>query len=246
MQLDSKVAIVTGGTRGIGKAIAKTFLEAGAIVICAARKENEFKELHSQFPLRAIFSEVDVRDAESVKQMVQSAISNYGQVDIMVANAGVLRDSLLINMTCEDWNESINTNLNGVFNCTHAVIEHMVERKSGHIINVSSAAATRVNIGQANYCASKAGVEMFTKVAAMELGPHGVRVNCLSPGIIEEGMGAELVKKEKIWERYQRRMALRRAGTSDEISKAALFLVTDSSSYVNGHVLEVNGGLLWG
>ncbi|MDZ5609070.1 SDR family oxidoreductase [Bacillus pseudomycoides] len=222
---------------------AKTSLEAGAIVICAARKENEFKELYSQFPLTAIFLEVDVRDAELVKQMVQSVISNYGQVDIMIANAGVLRDSLLINMTCEDWNEFINTNLNGVFNCTYAVIEHMVERQTGHIINVSSSAATRVNIGQANYCASKAGVEMFTKVAAMELGPHGIRVNCLSPGILEEGMGAELVKKQKIWERYHRRMALRRAGTSYEISKAALFLVTDSSSYVNGHVLEVNGGL---
>ncbi|MGE7623501.1 SDR family NAD(P)-dependent oxidoreductase [Viridibacillus sp. NPDC096237] len=245
MKLENKVVIITGGTKGLGKAIALGFLREGAIVICAGRQPYDFEEFTAPFNERAMYCEVDVRKPESVKNMIKVIIDKFEKIDIMVANAGVLRDSTLIKMTYDQWFESIDTNLTGVFNCTHSVIPHMLEKGSGHIINISSAAASRVNIGQANYCASKAGVEMFTKVAAIELGSKGIMVNCISPGIIEEGMGESLSQKELIWEKYKKRMSLRRSGTGEEIAKAALFLATESSSYVNGHILEVNGGLLW-
>jgi 3-oxoacyl-[acyl-carrier protein] reductase len=246
MQLQSKVAIVTGGTKGLGRGIAKVFLEEGAKVVCAGRQKYDFDEFTAPYADRVLFCEVDVRDPESVKALVEKSIEHFGQVDIMVANAGIIRDNTLVKMTYEEWKDVVDTNLNGVFNCTKQVIDHMIERGDGCIINVSSAAATRVNVGQSNYCSSKAGTEMFTRVAAIELGPKGIRVNCLSPGVIDDGMGTGLSKNEKIWERYVKRMALRRPGHSDEIGRAALFLASSDSSYVNGHVLEVNGGLLWG
>ncbi|UNL86787.1 SDR family NAD(P)-dependent oxidoreductase [Priestia koreensis] len=245
MKLKNKIAIVTGGTKGLGKAIAIGFLKEGATVICAGRQPYDFDKFSDPFPKQASYHEVDVRNPNSVKELVDKCVRVYGKIDIMVANAGILRDSTLVKMSYNQWFDSIDTNLNGVFNCTHAVIPHMIEKGGGHIINISSAAASRVNIGQANYCASKAGVEMFTKVAATELGPKGIMVNCLSPGIIEAGMGEKLRENEFIWKKYTKRMSLRRPGTGEEVAQAALFLATESSSYVNGHVLEVNGGLLW-
>lgn len=245
-QLQGKVAIVTGATKGLGKGIAKRFLEEGARVVCAGRDPSEFEEMAARFGGTAVFHRTDVRDPESVQQLVQAAIDRFGTVDIMVANAGVNRDALLHKMTHEQWTDVIDTNLTGVFSCTKAVVQHMLDKGVGTIINVSSAAASRVNVGQANYCASKAAVEMFTRVSAIELGPKGIRVNCLSPGVFDEGMGTALRENEKIWNKYEKRMAMRRPGEINELAEAALFLASDRSSYVNGHIMEVNGGLLWG
>lgn len=245
MKLDGKVAVVTGATKGLGKEIAIEFLNQGAKVVCAARSAGDFYEEFKDYKDQVYFHHVDVRQPESTKNLIQDSIDRYGKIDVMVANAGIHKDERIEKMSYEDWTDVMETNLNGVFNCTRAVCNYMIDRGEGRIINISSAAASRVNIGQANYCASKSAVEMFTKVCAIELGNKGVLVNCLSPGVIYEGMGEKLSQNKKLWDKYIPRFALKRPGTGVELANSALFLASEESSYVNGHILEVNGGLLW-
>jgi 3-oxoacyl-[acyl-carrier protein] reductase len=245
MRLKGKVAVITGGTRGLGRAIAARFLDEGASVVCAARNPHDIDTLISQLPDRTRFHGVDVTDRASVGELMGWAVDEFGAIDVLVANAGVSRDGKVERLAAPDWDQMVATNLSGVFYSTQAAAEHMIRQGAGSIITVSSSMASRVAIGAAGYSATKAAVEMLTRVAAIELGRKGIRVNCLAPGILDGGMGRELTGNEKVWASYRNRFALGRAGTLDEAAAGAVFLACDDSSYVNGHVLEVNGGLLW-
>jgi 3-oxoacyl-[acyl-carrier protein] reductase len=173
------------------------------------------------------------------------AVDEFGRLDVLVSNAGVTRDGRISRLPLGDWDTTIATNLTGTFLCTRAAVGHMAAGGGGRIINVSSCLAKRVAVGAAAYSASKAAVEMFTKSAAVELAPKGITVNCLSPGYIDEGMGRRLSADPRLAELFRSRTLLGRFGRSRELVAAAVFLAGPDSSYVNGHVLEVNGGLNW-
>ncbi|MHC3472568.1 SDR family NAD(P)-dependent oxidoreductase [Streptomyces sp. 7R007] len=245
MRLKDKVAVVTGGTKGLGRAIAERFLDEGASVVCAARNPYDIDRLIAQLPDRVAYMPVDVTSPASVDALLRRAVDTFGQLDILVANAGLNRDGKVDRLAPEDWNEMVATNLNGVFYSLQAAARHMTGTGGGRIITVSSSMSSRVAIGAAGYSATKAAVETLTRVSAIELGRKGIQVNCLAPGVLDEGMGREVAANPKVWEAYRSRFSLGRAGTLDEAAQGALFLATEESSYVNGHVLEVNGGLLW-
>ncbi|GGZ31593.1 beta-ketoacyl-ACP reductase [Streptomyces inusitatus] len=245
MRLQDRTAVVTGGTRGLGRAIAESYLAEGASVVCAARNPYDIEELADVYPGRVHYQETDVTDEDSVAELVEVALETFGALDILVSNAGLSRDGSISRLSAADWNATVGTNLTGVFLCTRAVIRIMAERGGGRIINVSSCVATRTAAGAAAYSASKAAVEMFTRTSAVELAPKGITVNCLSPGYIDEGMGKKVAADSRVWETYRRRLLAGRLGRPDEVGSAAVFLAGDDSSYVNGHVLEVNGGLMW-
>ena len=239
MRLANKVAIVTGGTRGLGRAIAEQFLAEGASVVCAARRPDELASgrLH--------YIPVDVTDELSVRALVESTVDMFGHVDVMVANAGVSRDGLIAKLSVADWETTVETNLTGVFLSVREAARHMVVRGEGRIITVSSCLATKPVPGAAAYSATKAAVEALTRTAAVELGPKGISVNCLAPGYMDGGMGRQLAAQPQLWRRYQPHLVLDRLGHPDELAAAAVFLASPASSYINGHVLEVNGGLHW-
>jgi 3-oxoacyl-[acyl-carrier protein] reductase len=245
MRLKGRVAVITGGTSGLGRAIAVRFLDEGASVLCAARNPRDIDRLIAELPDRIRFYPVDVTAPESVAELMRAAVDEFGALDVLVANAGVSHDGKIERLSTQDWDRMVATNLNGVFYSTQAAARHMVAQGAGCVITVSSSMASRVAIGAAGYSATKAAVETFTRVAAIELGRKGVRVNCLAPGILDGGMGRELTENAKVWDAYRSRFSLGRPGTLDEAATGALFLACDDSSYVNGHVLEVNGGLLW-
>lgn len=242
MRLADKVTVITGGTRGLGRAIAEQFLAEGATVICAARNPYDIGELTTD---RLVYHRVDVTEEESVRDLVRSTVDRFGRIDVLVANAGVSRDGKIVRLSLGEWDTTVRTNLTGVFLCTKEAAAHMTARGEGRIITVSSCVATKPVAGTAAYSATKAAVEAFTRTAAIELGPKGVTVNCLAPGYIDGGMGRQLAAKPELWQRYQSRLVLDRLGTPEELAAAAVFLASPASSYVNGHVLEVSGGLRW-
>ncbi|MCJ0871915.1 SDR family NAD(P)-dependent oxidoreductase [Streptomyces sp. AP-93] len=246
MRLKDKVAVVTGGTRGLGRAIAERFLDEGATVVCAARNPYDIENLVRQLPDRVLYHETDVTDPDSVEALMDAAVATYGRIDVLVANAGVNRDGKVERISPEDWRAMMDTNVNGTFLCLQSAARHMIAQgDGGRIITLSSSMSSRVAIGAAGYSATKAAIETLTKVSAIELGRKGIQVNALAPGVLEDGMGRELSQNQKVWEAYHHRFSLGRAGTLDEAALGAVFLACDDSSYVNGHVLEVNGGLLW-
>lgn len=245
MRLKGKIAVVTGGTRGIGKRIVESFVAEGCRVVCAARTSGHDSEALDACGEHVAFQQVDVRDPESVDSLMRAAEDHFGGLDIVVANAGVSRPGRVDTLSTADWRDVVDTDLTGVFLCTRAAVPYLEHSDAGRIVNVSSALATRVAPGAAAYCSAKAAVEMFTKVSAIELAPRGITVNCLSPGFIDEGMGRELSSNETIWSQYGPKLAMGRLGRPDELAAAAVFLACDEGSYVNGHVLEVNGGLQW-
>lgn len=244
MRLQGRVAVVTGGTRGLGFAIAREFLDEGMSVVCASRTPGDFKVLQDDYSDRVRYWQTDVTSPESVAGLMRFAADLFGGLDVVVANAGVNRDGKVDRLAPADWDAMVGTNLTGVYLCTHAAVPYLRDR-GGSIINVSSSMATRVTVGAAGYCATKAAVEMFTRVSAIELGRYGIRVNALAPGILTEGMGKELTRNDRLWETYRKRFALGRVGDVAEAARAAVFLASDDASYVNGDVLEVNGGLQW-
>jgi 3-oxoacyl-[acyl-carrier protein] reductase len=245
MRLTGKTAVITGGSRGLGRAIAERYLQEGARVVCAARNPYDIKEVLDLAPDRSAYIPVDVTSDDSVEALMARTTELFGGLDILVANAGVSRDGRVDRLTVDDWQDMVATNLTGVFLCTRAAVPHLERSPAGRIVNVSSSMATRVAVGASGYCATKAAVEMFTRVSAIELAPRGILVNSLAPGILDEGMGQNLTANDRVWSRYKTRLALGRPGHADEAADAAVFLAGAESSYVNGHVLEVNGGLLW-
>lgn len=245
MRLVGKVAIVTGGTKGLGRAIAEACVTEGCRVVCAARDAGAAGELPPPGGDGLAFQQADVRDAESVRTLMRTVYDAYGRLDVLVANAGVSRPGQSADLEPDAWADVIDTNLNGTFLCVREAVPYLEKDGGGRIVTMSSALATRVARGSAAYAASKAAVEMFTRVAAVELGPRGINANCLSPGFIDEGMGRELAANERLWSHYSAKISVGRAGGADEVAQAAVFLAADGSGYVNGHVLEVNGGLSW-
>ncbi|WP_073948915.1 SDR family NAD(P)-dependent oxidoreductase [Streptomyces kebangsaanensis] len=244
-RLSGKTAVVTGGTRGLGSRIAQLFLREGADVVVASRDRGDWCPGPGVDGARVAFHPVDVRDPVSTRDLMSAAADRFGTVDIVVANAGVSRPGAVEKIAPAHWAEVVDTNVTGVFNCAQAAIPHLRLSRAGRLITVSSVLGSRFAPGAAAYGASKAAVEAFTKVVAVELAADGITANCLSPGFIDEGMGVQLRQNEAIWEKYRTKLASGRMGRGDEVASAAVFLAGDDSSYVNGHVLEVNGGLFW-
>lgn len=244
-RLSDKTAVVTGGTRGLGWRLARRFLEEGANVVVASRDRGDWRPEPVAGGTRVTFHPVDVRDPASAQDLMSAAADRFGTVDIVVANAGVSRPGAVEKLAPAHWAEVIDTNVTGVFNCAQAAIPHLRLSTAGRLITVSSVLGSRFAPGAAAYGASKAAVEAFTKVLAVEIAADGITANCLSPGFIDEGMGVQLRQNEAVWEKYRTKLASGRMGRGDEVASAAVFLAGDDSSYVNGHVLEVNGGLFW-
>ncbi len=243
IDLKNKSAIVTGSARGIGKAIAEKFAELGAkVVICDMNEEatkSTAEELKSK-GYQAIPVVCNVTNSEDTEKLVETCQKEFGSVDILINNAGITKDTLLMRMKKEQWDAVINVNLTGVFNCTQAAIKPMMKQKSGSIVNLTSIVGIYGNAGQTNYSASKAGVIGFTKSCAMELASRGIRVNAIAPGFIETDMTAAI--PEKIREAMKKAIYLGRTGQPVDIANAAAFLASDAASYITGIVLEVHGG----
>lgn len=243
--LEGKVALITGGTRGIGKGIVETFATQGAKVAftyagSAERAKEIENTLSSITKVRAYQS--DASDFEASQKLVDQVIGEFGQIDILVNNAGITRDNLMLRMSKEDWDTIIKVNLDSVFNLTKAVIKPMMKAKAGSIINITSVVGIKGNAGQANYAASKAGVIGFTKSIALELGSRNIRCNAVAPGFIETEMTAVL--DEKIVQGWRDTIPLKRGGQPVDVANACVFLGSDMSAYISGQTLNVDGGML--
>jgi 3-oxoacyl-[acyl-carrier protein] reductase len=242
--LENQIAFVTGAGRGIGRAIALAFAEAGADVVCISRTESNSAKVASEVRAlgpRAWPIALDVGDAGALSTAMDQILSETGRVDILVNNAGVTRDGLLMRMSDEDWDTVVNTNLRGAFLSTRALSRTFVKQKSGRIINISSVIGLTGNAGQCNYAASKAGLIGLTKSVAKELGSRGITCNAIAPGFIETDMTAGLDPKVK--EGLLGHVPLRKLGQPEDIALAALFLAGPGGRYVTGQVLTVDGGL---
>jgi 3-oxoacyl-[acyl-carrier protein] reductase len=246
--LTGKVALVTGASRGIGRAIALTLAEAGADVVVnyagsEAAADDVVRSIEAMgrksFKLRA-----NVGNADEAEEMVKATLEAYGHLDILVNNAGITRDNLIMRMKEEEFDQVINTNLKGVFNCIKAVTRPMMKQRSGRIINISSVVGVLGNPGQANYVAAKAGVIGLTKATARELASRGITVNCVAPGFIETDMTDKLPEETRAGLMSQ--IPLARLGQPEDIAKAVRFLASDDAGYMTGQTLHVDGGMYMG
>lgn len=245
MSLQGRVAIVTGAAQGIGRAIAETLAEAGADVVVADLDPTRSKDTVAAVEKagrKALNLKVNVADANDTKAMAEQVIKDWGKIDILVNNAGITRDGLLLRMKEEDWNLVLQVNLNGTFHCTKAVLQPMTKQRYGRIVNIASIVGAMGNVGQANYAASKAAVIGFTKTVAREYASRNVTVNAVAPGFIDTAMTQGLAAEVK--EALQKQIPLARLGTPADIANAVRFLVSEDASYITGHVLHVNGGML--
>ncbi len=244
MRLENKVAIITGAGSGIGKETALLFAKEGAKVVVADMNEKAGEETVAQIRKNGegFFVKLDVSNREQAKQVVKITLEKYGRIDILINNAGIVQDAFLSKMTEEQWDKVINVNLKGVFNCTQAVVEVMMNQGNGVIINTSSIVGLNGNVGQVNYAATKAGLIGMTKTLAKELGKKGIRVNAVAPGFIATPMTSNV--PEKILEMMKEKTPLRRLGEAKDIANAYLYLASDDANFVNGAVLSVDGGLI--
>jgi 3-oxoacyl-[acyl-carrier protein] reductase len=243
--VQDKVVLVTGASRGIGRAIANQFAKAGAHVAftylsSVEKGEALVKDLEA-YGVKAKGYRSDASLFDAAEELVNSVITDFGQIDILINNAGITRDGLLMRMSEEQWDEVIQVNLKSVFNLTKAVIKPMMKAKSGSIINMTSVVGVKGNAGQANYAASKAGIIGFTKSVALELGSRNIRCNAIAPGFIETEMTGEL--NEAAIEEWKKAIPLKRGGEASEVADVCLFLGSDLSTYVTGQTIHVNGGL---
>ena len=244
--LESKVAIVTGGSRGIGKAICQTFAENGCDVAFTYNNskesaENLAKDLKN-IGINAKAYKSDASSFDDATQLVEDVINDFGKIDILVNNAGIKKDNLLMRMDKEDFDSVINTNLSSVFNLTKASIRTFLKQRSGSIINISSVVGVKGNAGQSNYSASKAGIIGFSKSVALELGSRNIRSNVIAPGFIETDMTDSL--SEEVINSWKESIPLKRGGNPSDVGNACVFLASDMSSYITGQVLHVDGGML--
>lgn len=248
MKLQGKVAIVTGGSRGIGRGIVLAFAREGAKVAVVYRGSQEaaeslVKEVTDAGGTAKAY-QADVADHTNVAECVKKVEADLGNVDILVNNAGVIHDDLFVRLEPEHWNKVIQTNLGGTYNFCHALAFAMMRKRAGRIINVSSVAADHVNAGQTNYAASKGAINSFTRALAVELAKRGVTVNAIAPGFIETDMSAAV--RNKAGDMIANMIPMKRIGNPDDIAKVAVFLASDDSSYITGQVITVDGGLSLG
>lgn len=243
--LEGKVALITGASRGIGKAIAVAFAQQGAEIAFTDIRRDEIMEGTEQelqaFGVKAIGYASDASSFDDSGRTVDEIAMEFGRIDILVNNAGITRDNLLMRMTEPDWDLVIKVNLKSVFNLTKAVQKHMLKQRSGSIINMSSVVGVSGNGGQSNYSASKAGLIGFTKSVAQELGSRNIRCNAIAPGFIETEMTAKL--SDEVRKEWAQRIPLRRGGKPEDVAQACLFFASGLSGYVTGQVLNVCGGM---
>jgi 3-oxoacyl-[acyl-carrier protein] reductase len=244
MELSGKVALVTGGAQGIGKAVALKLARNGSDVavsdINLEMAQATAKEIET-IGRRALATEANVARFEDGERMVRETLDALGRIDILINNAGITRDGLMLRMSEEDWDLVLDVNLKGAFNCTKAAIRHMSKQRSGKIVNIASVVGLMGNAGQANYAASKAGLIGLTKTVAREFASRGINVNAVAPGYIDTPMTQAL--PERVKEELKKLIPLDRLGTSEDVANTVFFLVTGASDYLTGQVLQVNGGL---
>jgi 3-oxoacyl-[acyl-carrier protein] reductase len=243
--LENKVSIITGATRGIGRGIALKFAEQGSDIVFTFRSSvNQADELAKEietFGVKALYFQSDAADSLQADAIVNQTLETFGRVDILVNNAGITQDNLLMRMSEEQWDNVINTNLKSVFNFTKSITKPMLKQRKGSVINISSIVGNGGNAGQANYSASKAGINGFTKSVAIELGSRNIRVNAIAPGFIETEMTGQL--DTTVVENWVKNIPLKRGGTPEDVANLALFLASDLSTYITGQVINVCGGL---
>ncbi|MCB0565732.1 MAG: 3-oxoacyl-[acyl-carrier-protein] reductase [Phaeodactylibacter sp.] len=243
--LEGKVALVTGGSRGIGAAIARRFAEQGAAVAftyrSSAEQANAMAAQLSELGVKAKAYQSDASSYQASEELANAVLEEFGKVDILVNNAGITRDNLMLRMTEEMWDDVIQTNLKSIFNLTKHLIRPMMKNRGGSIINMSSIVGVTGNAGQANYAASKAGIIGFTKSIAKEMGSRSIRCNAIAPGFIETDMTDTL--DEKVKEGYLANIPMKRLGKAEEVADVCVFLGSDLSTYVSGQVISVCGAL---
>lgn len=244
MMLKGKVAIVTGASRGIGWAIARRLAQEGASIVACARNPENAQTITKNLahPVDLLTLSVDVSKPEQVEEMVQKTLDKWGQIHILINNAGITRDGLLVRMSLQDWQEVIGVNLTGAFLCCKAVSKNMIQQRSGVILNITSIIGLTGNAGQANYAASKAGLVGLTKSLAKELASRSIRVNAVAPGFIETEMTGGMDQKAK--EAALGQIPMGYFGKAEDVADAALFLVSDQARYITGQVLQVDGGMV--
>jgi 3-oxoacyl-[acyl-carrier protein] reductase len=247
LSLQGKTALVTGASQGIGRACAVALAKAGARVGLAARNETKLNEAAAEIATlggaAAVFA-LDLSGEESIKACAKAAIAHFGSIEILVNNAGITRDTLVLRMKRADWDDVIQTNLTGAFLMTQALLSPMLKARWGRIINISSVVGETGQAGQANYAASKAGLIGLTKSLARELASRNITANAVAPGYIETAMTAVLDEKQR--EAMLAHIPLGRVGTDADIANAVRFLASDDAAYITGHVLDVNGGMYMG
>ena len=247
MSLSQRVAFVTGASQGIGRACALRLAKEGATIAVAARTKEKLNELVAEIAAaggQAAAFPLDVANEDQVKESVKSAITQFGKIDILVNNAGITRDQLVMRMKRPDWDSVLQTNLTSAYLCIQQVIGSMLKQRWGRIINITSVFGQMGQAGQANYAASKAGLIGLTMAIAREVGSRNITCNAVAPGFIETAMTAVLSDEFK--QTAVKQIPLGRVGTSDDVASAVAFLASDEASYITGHVLNVNGGMLMG
>ncbi len=247
MNLEGRVAMVTGASQGIGHACALALARQGASLALAARNQQRLEELAAQIAAaggKAAVFVMDVADEEQLKSGVKAAIAHLGKIDVLVNNAGITRDQLVMRMKRADWDAVLNTNLTSAYLCTQQVIGSMLKQRWGRIINITSVFGQMGQAGQANYASSKAGLIGLTMALAREVASRNITCNAVAPGFIETGMTAVL--SEEFKQNALKMIPLGRVGTADDVANAVCFLASEDASYITGHVLNVNGGMLMG
>ncbi|PBQ31583.1 3-oxoacyl-[acyl-carrier-protein] reductase [Sphingobacteriaceae bacterium] len=244
--LENKVALITGATRGIGKGIALTFAKNGAnVAFTYVSSDEKAKALEAEleaFGIKAKGYKSDAGNFKAADELVTTVVNDFGTIDVLVNNAGITRDGLLMRMSEQQWDEVMNANLKSVFNLVKAVQRPMLKAKKGSIINMSSVVGVKGNAGQSNYAASKAGIIGFTKSIALELGSRNIRSNAIAPGFIETEMTGAL--DEKVVQQWRDSIPLKRGGSAEDVANLTLFLASDMSAYITGQCINVCGGML--
>jgi len=241
--LNNKIAIVTGASQGIGKIIAFELAKSGAHVACISRNKKAIESIVDEITInggQASSFPCDISDSDTLSEIITEIIKENSRIDILVNNAGITKDSLLIRMSIEQWDDVINTNLKGAFHCTKAVVRYMMKNKFGRIINITSIVGLTGNAGQANYAASKAGLIGMTKSIAKEVASRGITANCIAPGWIETSMTDKLSGEVK--NEFLSHIPVGRIGSPDDIANAVIFLASDEAGYITGQTITVDGG----